>query len=278
MRGSVNNIYSFHHLFIYSLQFTHCFMKSTQIICPSCRSKLLIPNEMLADGERIACPVCRTILEIEVEREKLPAPQQEERPFQPEKDKQLVIVPPEGSHVESYRYSPSVMEILAPRPVFNPRMYRPLLFVGAWFVFVLWLSGILAITGSILLLFTIPLFFVGLSMLYGMSKTLTERQDIDLIGNHLKINKTRIFNSENISIPYHEIEKICLTRPGTKLISTNLNNMGTPKSPKYSSNVPTVFYDGGKKATLLEYVSDREKQWAVDLLRDFISEVGDTKL
>jgi len=29
---------------------------------------------------------------------------------------------------------------------------------------------------------------------------------------------------------------------------------------------------------LLEYASDREKQWAVDLLRGFISEVADVKL
>ena len=253
-------------------------MKSTQIICPNCRSKLLIPNELLADGERIACPVCQTILEIEMERKQLPQPQQEEKPFQAEKDKQLVIVPPEGSRLESYRYSPSVMEILAPRPVFNPRMYRPLMFVGGWFVLIFLMSGMMAGAGSILWLFFAPLFFVGVSMLYGMSKTLTEKQDIDLIGNHLKINKTRIFNSENISIPYHKIEKIGLTRPGTKLISTNLNNMGTPKSPRYSSTVPTVFYDGGKKATLLEYTSDREKQWAVDLLRGFVNEVADKQL
>ncbi len=253
-------------------------MQSTQIICPTCRSKLLIPNELFADSSQIGCPVCRTVLEIEMPHKELPAPQAEEKPFQPEKDKQLVIVPPEGSRLESYRYSPSVMEILAPRPVFNPRMYRPLLFVAGWFAFVFFLSVVSAGMGPVLLLFSIPLLFVGLSMLYGMSKTLTEKQDIDLIGNHLKINKTRIFNSENISIPYHKIEKIGLTRPGTKLISTNLNNMGTPRSPRYSSNVPTVFYDGGKKATLLEYVSDREKQWAVDLLRGFVREVAEVEV
>jgi len=84
------------------------------------------------------------------------------------------------------------MEILAPRPVFNPRMYRPLLFVAGWFGFIFFLSMMSAGLGPVVLLFSIPLLFVGLSMLYGMSKTLTEKQDIDLIGNHLKINKTRI--------------------------------------------------------------------------------------
>jgi len=54
--------------------------------------------------------------------------------------------------------------------------------------------------------------------------------------------------------------------------------MGTPRSPRYSSNVPTVFYDGGKKATLLEYVSDQEKQWAVDLLRGFVREVAEVEV
>ncbi len=250
-------------------------MESTQIICPGCKSKLLIPNELLADGSQIGCPVCRSILEIEAPRPKRPEAEPEEKPFQQEKGKELVIVPPAGSQLESYRYSPSVMEILAPRPVFNPRMYRPLLFVGGWLFFVVLMSLMSVGTGSIALLFSIPLFFVGLSMLYGMSKTLLEKQDIDLIGNNIKIAKTRLLNSDVITIPYHKIEKIGLSAPGNKLISTSLNNLGTPKLPRYSSKVPTIIYDGGKKATLLEYVSDREKQWAVDLLKGFVREVGD---
>ncbi len=253
-------------------------MRSTQIICPNCNSKLLIPNELFSDGSQIGCPVCRTILEIDIPDQEQPEPAQEDKPFQPESDKQLVIVPPEGSKIESYRYSPSVMEIQSPRPVFNPRMYRPLLFVGGWMLFLVLFSGMFAELGSILLLFFVPLFFVGLSMLYGMTKTLMEKQDIDLIGNNIKISKTRLLNSDVTTIPYHKIEKIGLSGPGRKFISTQLNNMGTPKSPRYSSKVPTIIYDGGKKATLLEYASDREKQWAVDLLKGFVKEVADVKV
>jgi len=183
----------------------------------------------------------------------------------------LNITPPNGSKMDSFRYSNSILEIVSPREGLSSKVRGPLLFGIFWLAFVaMW--TLFAMGGGIFFaMFSIPFWMSGLSMIYSVTKSIFEEQKFELNGRTLNIQKNRLLNSkeEEIDLPF--IKSIKLESVSTR---GRVSGMANSKNVFGKKNkIPTITLKDGTKETLLENGSQAEKIWLVSLLNDYLENV-----
>jgi len=185
----------------------------------------------------------------------------------------LNITPPKGSKLDSFRYSNSILEITSPREGFSQKVRGPLFFGIIWLAFVaLW--TLLAIGGGpFMVLFSIPFWMSGLSMIYSVSKSIFEEQKFELNGRILKIEKNRLLNSNDEEIDLAFIQSVKLESVSPKGRISNMSNTKNVFGGK-RSKVPTITLKDGTKHTMLENGSQAEQIWMVSLLNDYMRDVA----
>jgi len=183
----------------------------------------------------------------------------------------LNTTPPQGSNLDSFRYSNSIMEIVSPKEGLSKKVRGPLLFGMAWLGFIaLW--TLLALGGGyIFVLFSIPFWSSGISMIYSVTKTIFEEQKFELNGRTLTIQKNRLLNSREEELDLAFIQSIKLESPSTKKRVTGMADVRNVLGKK--SKIPTITLKNGSKETLLENGTQAEKIWLVSLLNEYMKEV-----
>lgn len=183
----------------------------------------------------------------------------------------LHTTPPKGSKLDSFRYSNSILEILSPREGFSAKVRGPLLFGVFWLAFVAMWTLFASGGGLIFMLFSIPFWSSGISMVYSVTKTIFEEQKIELNGKTLNIQKNRLLNSREEEVDLAFIQSIKLQPVSTR---GRVSGMANAKNVFGKNNkVPTITLKDGTKKTLLENGTQAEKIWLVSLLNDYMDNV-----
>ncbi len=183
----------------------------------------------------------------------------------------LNTTPPKGSKIDSFRYSNSILELVSPREGFSNKVRGPLMFGMIWLAFVaLW--TMLAFSGGLfMVLFSIPFWMSGLSMIYSVTKTIFEEQKFELNGRTLTIQKNRLLNSKEEEIDLAFIKSVKLETVSTKGRITGMSNRKNILGNK--NKIPTITLRDGSKETLLENGTQAEKIWFVNLLNAYLKDV-----
>ncbi len=183
---------------------------------------------------------------------------------------QLMLAPPSKSKIDVYRYSDSVMEITIPRSGLKPENLFVLGFSVVWLSFVAFWTLMAASASILFAMFSIPFWIVGVSMLYSLTKVALEKQEIELNGRTMKIKKTRLLNSRTEEFPLMDVDQIKMEKLGnTKRFTTasKLNHLGNK-----NFKIPTIKH-GKETETLLEYGTEEEKKWVVNLLNEYMVKI-----
>ncbi len=188
-----------------------------------------------------------------------------------DKRTKLPVEPPEGSKIDSFRYSDSILEITVPKEGFSAKVMGPLIFGVLWLTFVAFWT-LMAMQGSILFaMFSIPFWTAGVSMIYGVTKAIFESQKIELNGNTLKITKGRLLNSQEEEFPLASIRKIEMKRVSRTKQVTSMSKPASIINRK--QKVPTIIFNDGTEETILNYGSEKEKIWITRLLNEYLTHV-----
>ncbi|MEM6725042.1 MAG: hypothetical protein AAF598_13475, partial [Bacteroidota bacterium] len=123
--------------------------------------------------------------------------------------RQLAVVPPVGSRIDSFRYSDNILEIKIPRHGIRTASQVGSLGFGCfWLGFVAVWTTFAWIGAGFMALFSIPFWIVGVAMIYGFTKAAFESQSIELNGHTMKITKNRLLNSKEVVLDLMNIDQI----------------------------------------------------------------------
>lgn len=215
------------------------------IVCTQCQ-EAIDPKLANVKTDLIQCPSCHAVHELsELVKTKTPIP--------------LEFTPPTGSKISITHTTSTLIMRIPPRKL-KLSDVLPLL-IG---VFLIYFSvndfiqqGLPNIFNLVSLL---TLFGVGMWILVNTLTGITEHQFIELDKIKLKISKKGLFSLEKINIELKDIHKIEM--------SQNVNK-------KMES--PTIVY-GIENATLLENLTEQEKEWGLNLLKASLMQFAEKKV
>lgn len=242
--------------------------------CPNCETELLTKEEYEIKYKEKPKPVHQHANHLDLENCPECGFNFDTRELMRVEDKHKVklhTTPPKGSKLDSFRYSNSILEILAPREGFSSKVRAPLAFGIFWLAFVAMWTLFASAGGILFAAFSIPFWFTGITMVYSITKTIFEEQKFELNGKTLNIQKNRLLNSKEEEIDLAYIQSIKLEPLTTKNRVSGMANARNLFNKK--SKIPTITLKDGSKETLLENGTQAEKIWLVNLLNDYLKEV-----
>ncbi len=134
-----------------------------------------------------------------------------------------------------------------------------ILFATTWTVFIAFWTFMAAHASILFASFSTIFWFVGIGMWYGILTKATERQELRIERDCLRLTRRSIVRRRHLEIPVAEISAIKLQQ-----VARQTGNAGYA-----GDGVVTICY-GAKTATMAEYVSEAEAQWLVGLLKSLL--------
>lgn len=177
---------------------------------------------------------------------------------------------PLGSKIDIMTTSSS-LEVIAPTRPFGGADIFMMFFATFWLGFVAVWTFFAAMGATFMALFSIPFWFVGISMWSGIIKRLTEKQIIEADSYSIRIVKKNLFSTTLEEIPLNEISKIHIKSLSSKNLFTNMSNHSATRSVKTGNKssealAPTIS-SGVKDVSFFENALEAEQDWMMEILK-----------
>lgn len=218
-----------------------------ELKCPTCRN-IIASSNINVSSDLAQCTYCNSIHKaselIDVREEK------------------SLSNPPAGSSIQFKEGVGENFQLFLPPKRFQFQYIFYLIFCTVWLSFIsFWTWG--AFQASFFFaLFSIPFWFIGLSMLYGIANTFLETQEIRLQGNRLMLSKNRFLFPKHYEFDFEEIQNVemSIVKPGPFGASTYLYLSKGNFAYRYGFNVPTIVTGSGSKH-FFELANEAEQEW-----------------
>lgn len=184
--------------------------------------------------------------------------------------------PPNGSKISFYKGADGQLEFTLPKKGFSVSLIPQLLFAIFWLGFIsFWTWG--ASQGSIIFaMFSIPFWFVGISMITGIINSANEIQKISLDKRTLSVQRIRPIRPKSFTTDVKDIQTIKMK--GMKMnpfaMFGNFRHMMKMQS-SFGSPVETpAIITGMKTEHFFEDANDAEQEWVTKLLESLIKQMN----
>ncbi|MCK6603668.1 MAG: hypothetical protein HUU43_01275 [Ignavibacteriaceae bacterium] len=167
---------------------------------------------------------------------------------------------PAASRLQLNKLSDSSYEISLPKGGVKSVGCATLVFSIFWLAFVAFWT-LMASQAGFFALFSIPFWFVGIGMFIFSINSMTEVQRLIVSSDSIRVIKSRIAVSKDVTIPLENIKAISMDE--WQLGNKSYNSSKTQK-------VPAVFY-GKTKIKFFEYADREDQLWIVAFLKKLLS-------
>lgn len=182
---------------------------------------------------------------------------------------------PSGSKIEIYS-TPTALEINIPPHGFDVTDIFLIGFTTFWLGFVAIWTIFAAMASILFAIFSIPFWLVGIGLATGLVSKFTEKQFIELDRYSLIITKTGLFYKKIYMLDIEDIQALQKQKTSFKSLLKNIRVSGAASSQK-NRLLPTIKTRNGD-ITLLEFVSEREQNWGISVLKQGISKFSERKV
>lgn len=233
------------------------------LVCTNCKTLLLSENMNIATdlGKGMNCDAIFKLSEL-VEQEKV----------------EVSSIPPVGSNVTLNSSEDGILIITLPKNGFNKAQIPRFGFSIVWLGFVAFWTTMAIQGGLFFALFSIPFWFTGFLMLYGLLKTALASQRITVSQTSINLEHINPLKSKTQEIEISNIQEITFeqekqnpyTAIGKRQFSKSKIKNDTDKA---STEVPTIITYADKK-TFFETANLDEQIWATSLLNDIVKKLN----
>jgi len=219
-------------------------------VCPECG------KEFDAESSGAACPFCDNDVVV--------AEAQVENPLEP----------PDGTVIIFTRSKSGEGVFELPRRGLRPTHIFMIVFFPFWLAGFLALVELVRIWGVFFLLFAVPFWLAGFWLIAIIINSIAEKQFVELKRDRMILKNTRPVFSTETYIPFASIESLSLEMLEITNLFTALKYSGAISEDETGGrkvHIPTCKYDG-KRAAFAICVTEREKEWIMAVVREFISQ------
>lgn len=163
---------------------------------------------------------------------------------------------PETSKLKLNKLSDSSYEISQPGGGLKSVGCATLVFSVFWLGFVAFWT-LMASQAGFFALFSLPFWFVGLGMLVFSVNSMTEIQKLIVSSDSLRVVKTRLAFSKDVTIPLENIKSI------------GMDDWQMRNNSNRAQKVPAIFY-GVTKIKFFEYANREDQFWIVSFLKKLL--------
>lgn len=224
-----------------------------ELVCPNCQRNIPV-SEVNVQADVAKCTACESIYRASdlVETHHL-----EENPKLPE-----------GSTIEYRSTGTGVSQLIIPRQGLGGSVF-PVGFATFWIGFIAFWTWGASQASVAFALFSIPFWIVGIFMWWGILRSATERQSLQLDGDGLTLEKHNLFTRKSWQVTYDQIDGVRLESLNSKF---SVSEGQTPSNKALASihGVVTLNY-GVHKLQLGENLSGAEITWLFKLLKAVVS-------
>lgn len=183
-------------------------------------------------------------------------------------------MPPPDSRIEIVKTRYNTPEIYLPPESFSARYIPIIIFAVFWIGFVLVWTVLASFASILFAMFSIPFWLVGIGMLAGIARTMTEKQKLIINKSSIEISKRSVFKKQTKLIYFSDIQEIDYKdfKPKNPLQFFSNMKMGGSKQAKGTPMKLPVIVAENKKTYFFDSADDWGAAWIVDYLKYFIYE------